>query len=335
MRALRPATLDVQREDIRFGNLGPGLVWLEVEVHNRGECASEEAPMEVCAAPFGAFVASRPMEVLAVPSIPPGSSTVVRTAFQVRGAGKRSSLDGWDGRQFYYELRYGSQQPARISSQQPAPPKPEAASSWESWLQADSQEQSPSLPTLEECSSYLPQIQEMLASWGSLLQAGSQAQSRSLPTLEEYFPYLPQIQGMLARAIGETSWKRTRWAGHFDVNIGSAKAERRVMRAVRLEPGELNVALFAVGECEERFIFDLQGEAAGWDAGLFLHTEKLPLGSPQLLQPRSLIFLSVTPPPGTTEGLLAVGVTQQATGQRALVEFGFGVDTIPPGCFRD
>jgi hypothetical protein len=60
----------------------------------------------------------------------------------------------------------------------------------------------------------------------------------------------------------------------------------------------------------------------------------LPLGTPQRLSPRSMISLSVTPPSGTTKGLLAVGVTREETGQRALVEFGFGVDTIPPGCFR-
>ncbi len=92
--------------------------------------------------------------------------------------------------------------------------------------------------------------------------------------------------------------------------------------------------MFVVGERSERFAFDLQGEAAGWGAGLFEAMRELRLGTPQRLDRKTPIFLKVTRPAGTTKGLLAVGVTRRAIGQQALVEFGFGMDTIPAGCFR-
>ena len=46
------------------------------------------------------------------------------------------------------------------------------------------------------------------------------------------------------------------------------------------------------------------------------------------------VTLIVRPPVDVTEGLLAVEVEKRSTGKKAFVEFGFGVDTIPPRCFR-
>ena len=275
------ATLDVQREDIRFGNLGPGLIWLEVEVHNRGTRASQVAPMEVRVAPFGAFVASKPLDVLVVPSIPPGSSTVVRTVFQERADGELSQLDAAG--------RHRALGRSRLTKQLPPPPKPVASRSRARLRRA---------------------VAQMLRS------------AESGPG------------GSGAEYMCEVLDKTARWAGNFNVHIGSAETERHIASAIRLVPGMRNVAMFVVGERLEHFSFDLQGEAVGWEAGLFTTRERLPLGTPRLLDRETRIFLSVSPPSGTTEGLLAVGVTRHATSQRALVEFGFGVDTIPARCFR-
>jgi hypothetical protein len=271
------ATLDVQREDIRFGNIKPGLVWLEVEVHNRGTRASMVAPMEVRVAPFGAFVTSKTLEVLVVPSIPAGSSTIVRTLYQDDGNGNLSRT-GAAGRRGALKLD-------RLRRQQ----DPQSA------LQSSSSERG-----------FREAVKRLLE------QAGGTG--------------IELVHAVLSGTA--------RWAGNFDVHIGTAEAERHVASAIQLVPGKRNVAMFFVGRRTENFIFDLQGDAAEWNAGLFEIMGVLPLGTPQRLSPRSMISLSVTPPSGTTKGLLAVGVTREETGQRALVEFGFGVDTIPPGCFR-
>lgn len=290
---LRPAKLVVQREDIRFGNLRPGVVWLEVEVHNCGERASQEAPMEVRVAPFGAFVASRPLEVLVVPSIPPGSSTVVRTTFQEDWDGELAPVDAVDrstGVAAANRHRALAREHARKGASEGAG---ERHSAVESTLAA--------------------------------------LRQRVLDSVVG----IRSVTDMLRRLVRAPAGQSICWAGNFDVHIGSAEAERHVMRAVRLEAGELNIAMFVVGERAEDFVFDLQGGAASWQASLVMGLQELPLGRPQALLPRSMVFLKVTPPAGTTEGLLAVGVTRQATGKRALVEFGFGLDTIPPGCFCD
>ena len=237
--------------------------------------------MEVRVAPFGAFVASKPLEVLAVPSIPPGSSTVMRTVFQERADGELSRLDA--------ASRHRALGQSRLAKQLQVPPKPVA--------------------------------------------------SRNRRTLRNVVTRMlrlvkPDSGGTGVELVHEILENTARWAGNFDVHIGSAEAERHISSAIRLVPGKRNVAFFFVGERSESFVFDLQGEAAGWEAGLFRTMSKLSLGTPQLLDRETPIFLSVTPPSGTTKGLLAVGVTRHATGQRALVEFGFGVDAIPVGCFR-
>jgi hypothetical protein len=275
------ATLDVQREDIRFGNIKPGLVWLEVEVHNRGTRASMVAPMEVRVAPFGAFVTSKTLDALVVPSIPAGSSTIVRTLYQDDGNGNLSRT-GAAGRRGALELDRLRRQQGRQSALQ----------------------SSTSVRSLRETVKLL--LQQLEPDSG--------------------------VTGI--ELVDEVLSRTARFAGNFDVHIGGAEAERHISSAIQLVPGKRNVAMFIVGERSESFVFDLQGEAAGWEAGLFRAMGGLCLGTPQLLHRRTPIFISVTPPAGTTKGLLAVGVTREETGQRALVEFGFGVDTIPPGCFR-
>ena len=304
-RARGAALLDVRREDIRFGDLGPGLVWLEVEVHNRGGSASVPTPMQVRVAPFGAFVASEPLEVLAVPSISPGTSMTLRAAYRVRpdgGLAKRGGL--WPS------ARWGDVSRHRDLAWD----RPQAETFGPNWSRdlALDPSRGRGHDTAEEGA-------------GADLILRATARNRALGAVVKRLRELVKV-------APEASLS---WAGNFDVHIGSTEAERHIMRAIRLTPGKSNVAMFVVGERPEDFVFDLQGEATAWDAALLRDGSELSLGSPHTLPGGAPVFLRVTPPAGTTEGLLAVGVTRQATGKRALVEFGFGTGTIPPGCFRD
>jgi len=72
----------VQRTGIRFHNVDPEHVAIEIEVENRGPATSEPASLRLEAAPFGAFVRWRPLATLVVPPIPPRRTQVLRIVVQ-------------------------------------------------------------------------------------------------------------------------------------------------------------------------------------------------------------------------------------------------------------
>ena len=67
------AVVEVEREGIRFSNVAPDRVRIEVVVHNRGTVRSQAQPMVVQSAPLGAFLPWRPLGRLMVPPVEPGS----------------------------------------------------------------------------------------------------------------------------------------------------------------------------------------------------------------------------------------------------------------------
>ena len=69
---VRPAILEVEREGIRFSNLTPDRVHIEIVVHNRGAIRSEPARMFLSSAPLGVFVPWRPLGSLTVPPLEAG-----------------------------------------------------------------------------------------------------------------------------------------------------------------------------------------------------------------------------------------------------------------------
>jgi hypothetical protein len=73
------AELRLEHHDITFHNLSPQRVRIEVTVWNYGDDPSEPTQAVLMAAPLGAFVPWRPLALLAVPTIKPGGSFVVRT----------------------------------------------------------------------------------------------------------------------------------------------------------------------------------------------------------------------------------------------------------------
>ena len=78
-RAVAGVELGVERTGIRFWNVTPERVRIEIEVENRGDTWSEPTPLRVQAAPFGAFVPWKPRAALTVPPIAPRGVAVVRT----------------------------------------------------------------------------------------------------------------------------------------------------------------------------------------------------------------------------------------------------------------
>lgn len=71
------AGLRVEREGIRFWNVAPDRVRIEVVVENPSDVRSDPGHLTLQAASFGAFVPWRPLGRLAVPAIEPGGAAVV------------------------------------------------------------------------------------------------------------------------------------------------------------------------------------------------------------------------------------------------------------------
>ncbi len=78
-RTSEHTALDVQREDLRFFNVTPDRVRIEITVRNPGEARSEPAPLHVQSAPLGAFLPWRLLTSLTVPAIQPGAEVQLQT----------------------------------------------------------------------------------------------------------------------------------------------------------------------------------------------------------------------------------------------------------------
>jgi hypothetical protein len=71
--------LHLERTDIVFADVAPGLVGIEITVRNLGRGTSAPTPVLVKAAPLGAFVPWQPLTVLSLPALSPGEAFVLRT----------------------------------------------------------------------------------------------------------------------------------------------------------------------------------------------------------------------------------------------------------------
>jgi hypothetical protein len=251
--------LSVQRKDLHFGKRKNGLVWLEIEVHNHGQIASEAQYMHVEHAPFGAFVAGTPVIRIPVPPIPPKSSVRV-------------------GADFFDED--GSLRPKARADQEPS-------------------------------------TSPLRGLLGAMTRAGAMTEAA-------------------ARALlGAPTKREPVWAGNFDIHLGGQAAERHCA-TIKLQPGATNEAMFFVGEHPDQYTFDFLGDGVAWNPTLAFIRGGMGIIEPKKLtriDRQSIVYLSITPPANVRKGTLAVRVTQLSSGKKALVEFGFGVDTIPPQCF--
>jgi hypothetical protein len=74
--------LQVEREDISFVTLRPGVLLAEVTVRNTGPERTEPTPAVLQSAPLGVFVPWQPLALLTIPSLAPGESTVLRGEYR-------------------------------------------------------------------------------------------------------------------------------------------------------------------------------------------------------------------------------------------------------------
>jgi hypothetical protein len=70
--------LTVRREDIVFSTVRPGVLGIEITVHNTGSRRSEPTVGALRSAPLGAFVPWRPLDLVRIPAIPAGGSSAIR-----------------------------------------------------------------------------------------------------------------------------------------------------------------------------------------------------------------------------------------------------------------
>jgi hypothetical protein len=85
--------LHVAREDIVFFTPRPGVLRVEVTVSNRGPGSTQPTAALLRSAPLGAFVPWQPLDVLAVPALAPGESTVVTGEYRYDAPEVLGSID--------------------------------------------------------------------------------------------------------------------------------------------------------------------------------------------------------------------------------------------------
>ncbi|HKA05921.1 MAG TPA: hypothetical protein VKD71_01605 [Gemmataceae bacterium] len=112
--------LTVSREDIRFQTRRPGVLSIEVTIHNTGAKRSAATFGLLRSAPLGAFVSWRPLGVLEIPAIEPRRSTVVRHEVRYRPAAAPAGADKLPPNRLLTAL--GLDDPDGDNSQLPADP---------------------------------------------------------------------------------------------------------------------------------------------------------------------------------------------------------------------
>jgi hypothetical protein len=118
--------LQVARTDIDFFNVSPEQVSIEIKVWNRGEAPSPDTFARLMAAPLGAFVPWRPLEVVAVPALEPGEAFQIRTeAIRVAPA-VLGPPDRVPPRRLLTALASDDDRPAPAALQRPARTQPAA-----------------------------------------------------------------------------------------------------------------------------------------------------------------------------------------------------------------
>jgi hypothetical protein len=114
--------LNVEREDIAFTSPRPGLLLVEVTIRNAG--SDQTAP--ICgllrSAPLGVFVPWQLLDVVSVPALEPGESTVVRREYRYDAPRSLGSADKLPPNRVLTALGLG--EPGRNRPRTPAPTNP-------------------------------------------------------------------------------------------------------------------------------------------------------------------------------------------------------------------
>lgn len=309
-RVAAPAELGLRRQGIRFWNVAPDLVRIEVELENHGGTKSEPTTIHLQAAPFGAFVPWKPLTDVAVPSIEPGAKVVVSTEAKVRRESPIGDLSALVPRQVL--TANGNEPPRRLVSRL--------------------------LPrAIRRAIGLGVGRRDELAAAGELL-AQDEAMGRVMSNImtrtgsEELPPDLNQLLGR----------ECPHWAGNIDVLVGLNAVERHMAKALRVYPGRANVALFMLGGGARRYSMRIAGDVEDFGHALYD-----PLGGTSLHEKNGTYLLDLSskrpwarmilyvcrPPEGYERGSVEVHVQRQPGGDQAVVEFSLAADALGTGCY--
>lgn len=298
--------LCVERSDIRFYNVSPDRMRIEVAVHNRGFAASQPTSMLLEAAPLGAFVPWQPLQRLGVPGIAAGERQVVSTEVMV------GEDDGSE------EFRDGSRERAFIRGEEDSPSDDRAPPGWatellrsgnfeglnawdlvallcgrsirsldveQRWRILRRAIRSGLVPfVLQDFQLRGPEDREPSSGEAGLEQRvldETNLLRRDLRRNLRFYsgrPSSTSANGQLivpsllsamdpSRAAGR---KNRHWAGNINVYLGGKAVERHQARGLRIYPGIENWALFNIGSRKgQEYLFTFAGCGPGWETRLF------------------------------------------------------------------
>ena len=319
--------LAVEREDICFYNVAADRLRIEVKVQNRSDTASNPEPMMLQFAAFGAFVPWTPLQLLQVPRIRPGGSTLVSTEVVICEDGTLLAEDGGA----YSEDRKRYQAALRT-------------------IQDDEQ-----LKTMSVWQVVARKVRKQFAENRGI---GHGPRDTSLAEVEGLFEPTDMPRADLHQG------RSVYWVGNINVLMGDIDVERHEARAFRIYPGKINRSWFFLGghsRCSTSF--EILGAGEGWSTRLYdtpdyfsLSTrgrkelerfrEGLELASfpGELIEPgkwarlgmHPVIAVEICPPADATSSTLAIQVLQRSPCgekvRKAVVEFDFSELAVGPGC---
>ena len=343
--------LAVEREDICFYNVAADRLRIEVKVQNRSDTVSNPEPMMLQFAAFGAFVPWTPLQLLQVPRIRPGGSTLVSTEVVICDDGTLLAEDGGaysEDRKRYQDALRTIQDDEQLKTM----------SAWQvvarkvrNWLVEDR------VKGLRVQREAARKAQERASeNRGLRLRLGD----TSLVEFEELFDLEPADRPRADLHQGRSVY----WIGNINVLMGGIDVERHEARAFRICPGKINRSWFFLGGqpgCSTSF--EVLGAGEGWStrlyetkpdsswsfrdhADLLRFTQGLEMETypGELIEPgkwarlgmRPMIAVEICPPADATSSTLAIQVLQRSPCgekvRKAVVEFDFSESAVGPGC---
>jgi len=314
--------LRLDRRDIDWRTVAPGVVEVGFRIHNDGTRASEPTIAEVRSAPFGAHRDWSPLKVVEVPSVPAGGSLRVSLR-ATHAAAEGATAEG--------EPRPVAGQGAPGSADRPAS-LVAAAAAWARAL-----------------------LRRLAAAWvgprpGAAVEAGARSGSRAQPEARgaEFTPSVGEHVRLVPSSpvgLDATPGPPRYWVGNIEVRVLDARArgedlrvERHVAGGRLVRPGQANHALIEIGSSSawrkaefytlEARILDGDGrrltpkEAARWSWRLQACDGTRGYGdrARMLCNNGTPFELELTPPADAGRCRFELHVTQEFTGAVAVVE---------------
>ncbi len=294
IRSYRKAELIVCPSDITFHDLSPNTIEIRVEVRNEGERRSSPTLMRLESAPFGAFVPSRPLAVVPVPSLDQGEARVVRVEATRPHPKPLGYFDGVPPISVLTAL-----------SASPDDPAPQPASGFAALL-------------------------NLIRRPGTSTPAGQNTvtQPSLPPDLWEFCGReQPHWAGNVNVFVGDCAVERHRaralriYAGRTNLAMfivgGPGERDAYAFNLVGLAP-DWNAALY---DGTNARTIRMGASDTPIQEGLWKEARMM------------VVLLAMRPPVGCKNGTLAVHVTRRSSGKSAVVEFDLDPTAQGPGCY--